>query len=65
MKKIKTWEGHTSRVGAMAWNSTLLSSGSRDKTILHRDMRANSNFVGKIQAHRQEVCGLKWSFDEQ
>jgi cell division cycle 20-like protein 1 (cofactor of APC complex) len=43
----------------------LLSTGSRDKTILHRDLRANSSYVSKLVGHRQEICGLKWSFDEQ
>lgn len=42
----------------------MLSTGSKDKTILHRDLRSPSDFVGKSVGHKQEVCGLKWSFDE-
>jgi len=57
--------GHSNRVGAIAWSSSLLSTGSRDKTILHRDLRSNSPFVSKLVGHKQEICGLKWSFDEQ
>lgn len=34
-------QGHKLRVGALAWSSSLLSSGSRDKSILHHDIRAN------------------------
>lgn len=52
-------------VGAISWNSTILSTGSRDKTILHRDLRANTSFINKLIGHKQEICGLKWSFDEQ
>ena len=57
--------GHSNRVGATAWNSKILTTGSRDKTILHRDIRNSSPFVSKLTSHKQEVCGLKWSFDEQ
>lgn len=31
--------GHTARVGALAWNGDVLSSGSRDRMILQRDTR--------------------------
>lgn len=53
MKKVRTLGGHINRVGAIAWNSTLLSTGSRDKTILHRDLRANSPFILKLVGHKQ------------
>jgi len=39
MKKIKTLEGHTARVGSLAWSHNGLGSGSKDKTILLYDMR--------------------------
>ncbi|XBI01316.1 hypothetical protein VPH35_130120 [Triticum aestivum] len=35
---MRTMESHRMRVGALAWNSSLLSSGSRDKNILHHDL---------------------------
>lgn len=63
MKRIRIMHGHSNRVGAIAWNSTILSTGSRDKTILHRDLRSSSPFFSKLIGHKQEVCGLKWSFD--
>ena len=65
MKKMRTLGGHSNRVGAIAWSSSLLSTGSRDKTILQRDLRSNMPFINKLASHKQEVCGLKWSFDEQ
>lgn len=63
MKRVRILQGHTNRVGAIAWNSSIVSTGSRDKTILHRDLRLNSSFVNKLVGHKQEICGLKWSFD--
>ncbi|KAL4194557.1 hypothetical protein AMTRI_Chr05g69240 [Amborella trichopoda] len=64
-KKVRTMEGHRFRVGALAWSSSLLSSGSRDKTIFQRDIRAQEDFVSKLTGHKSEVCGLKWSFDNR
>jgi cell division cycle 20-like protein 1 (cofactor of APC complex) len=65
-KKIQSLGGHSGRVGAISWNSnSILASGSRDKSILVRDIRINSDFISKLVGHKQEVCGLKWSFDEQ
>jgi len=43
----------------------MLSSGSKDRTILTRDMRVRENYISKIEAHKQEVCGVKWSFDDR
>lgn len=65
MKRIRIMQGHSNRVGSIAWNSSIFSTGSRDKTILHRDMRISAPFFNKLIGHKQEVCGLKWSFDEQ
>ncbi|KAK3158336.1 hypothetical protein QOZ80_2AG0135820 [Eleusine coracana subsp. coracana] len=64
-KRIRTMEGHSMRVGALACNSSLLSSGSRDKSILHHDLRAQEDYVSKLVAHKSEVCGLKWSYDDR
>ena len=58
-KVLRTMDGHRARVGTLAWGSNLLSSGSRDRNILQRDVRAPDNFVGKLLGHRSEVCGLK------
>lgn len=52
--------------GALAWNADQLSSGSRDRVILQRDTRAPPlQSERRLQGHRQEVCGLKWSTDHQ
>ncbi|XP_028403784.1 fizzy-related protein homolog [Dendronephthya gigantea] len=64
-KKLRSLEGHTARVGAIAWNGELLCSGSRDRSILQRDLRSSEPSERKLVGHRQEVCGLKWSPDHQ
>eukprot|EP00537_Pseudo-nitzschia_pungens_P000966 CAMPEP_0172361334 /NCGR_PEP_ID=MMETSP1060-20121228/5184_1 /TAXON_ID=37318 /ORGANISM="Pseudo-nitzschia pungens, Strain cf. cingulata" /LENGTH=858 /DNA_ID=CAMNT_0013083563 /DNA_START=509 /DNA_END=3088 /DNA_ORIENTATION=- len=63
-KKVRTMSGHSARVGTLAWSGPTLASGSRDRTIFLRDVREKSAFTNRLNAHRQEVCGLKWSFDE-
>lgn len=63
MKRIRIMHGHANRVGTIAWSRSILSTGSRDKTILHRDTRANVSYFNKLVGHKQEVCGLKWSID--
>ncbi|KAB1217152.1 Protein FIZZY-RELATED 2 [Morella rubra] len=73
-KRVRTMEGHRLRVGALAWSSSLLSSGGRDKSIFQRDIRAQEDFVSKLSGHKSEpqgqfdvfqVCGLKWSYDNR
>jgi len=64
-KQVRTMMGHTGRVGALAWNGHTLSSGSRDRRILQRDTRAATLFQEELLGHKQEVCGLEWSPDEQ
>jgi cell division cycle 20-like protein 1 (cofactor of APC complex) len=56
--------GHTARVGALAWNDHILTSGSRDRLIYHRDVRQPDQFIRKLAGHRQEVCGLKWNHED-
>ncbi|MFQ6651343.1 hypothetical protein Gotur_023702 [Gossypium turneri] len=51
----RTMEGHRSRVGVLAWSSSLLSSGSHDKSILQRDMRARDDFASKLVGHKKEL----------
>lgn len=60
-KLLRTMMGHSARVGAIAWNHHILTTGSRDRFIYHRDVRVPEHHVKSLQAHRQEVCGLKWN----
>nr|CAD7406783.1 unnamed protein product [Timema poppensis] len=55
-KQVNKMMGHSARVGALAWNSDILSSGSRDRLILQRDVRTPSIVPErKLVGHRQEV----------
>lgn len=63
-KRVRTMTGHDMRTGALAWNDHILSSGSRDRSILHRDVRIPEHYLMRLSGHRQEVCGLKWNSDE-
>lgn len=65
MKKTRTMEGHKARVGTLAWSSYMLSTGSRDRCILQRDVRAPDHYTHKLTGHKSEVCGLKWSPDDR
>jgi cell division cycle protein 20 (cofactor of APC complex) len=62
-KQIRSMRGHSARVGALAWNSHMLTSGSKDTTILNHDVRIQNHVVGSMHHHTQEVCGLAWSPD--
>lgn len=61
--RLRVMDGHSARVGALAWNSFIVSSGSRDGTIIHHDVRQRDHCVSTLSGHSQEVCGLKWSTD--
>jgi cell division cycle 20-like protein 1 (cofactor of APC complex) len=43
-KCLRSLEGHTNRVGSLAWSSSMLASGSRDKSILVRDIRVKDDY---------------------
>ena len=65
-EKICSFKGHSARVGVVSWNKNILSSGSKDYSIITRDIRCKNddeNIIRKFYGHNQEVCGLKWSFD--
>ena len=48
-------------MGTLCWSGHTLSSGSRDRLILQRDVRVAEHFTSKLSGHKQEVCGLLWS----
>ena len=57
-------QAHSNRIGALSWNSFVLTSGSRDRMIHHRDVRDSTMRPFKRSTgHRQEVCGLRWNND--
>ena len=51
---VRTMIGHLGRIGAISWNSSnYFSTGSRDKNILHRDLRSPHHYVEKLVGHKQ------------
>jgi len=61
MKKIRTMRGHSQRVSSLSWNKYIISSGSKDGTILNHDVRIKNDITHNWDNHRLEVCGLKWN----
>ncbi|KAI8102945.1 hypothetical protein M9434_005736 [Picochlorum sp. BPE23] len=64
-RRLRLMAGHRQRVGCMNWSHHVLATGSRDRSILLRDVRAPEHSYAKLSAHRSEVCGLKWSPDDR
>ncbi|KAI7881407.1 WD40 repeat-like protein [Lichtheimia hyalospora FSU 10163] len=62
-QRLRSMAGHQSRVGVLSWNKHLVSSGSRDSTIWHHDVRVAQHKVAELVGHQDEVCGLKWRSD--
>lgn len=54
---VNKLQGHSSRVGSLAWNGDTLVSGSRDRLIMQKDVRTPSILPERrLVGHRQEVC---------
>ena len=63
-RRLRTMTGHTARAGALAWNDHILTSGSRDRLIFHRDVRQADQYLRKLVGHKQEICGLRWNAED-
>lgn len=64
-RRLRVMTGHTARISSLAWNAHILSTGSRDRTILHRDVRLPAQYLRRLTGHKQEVCGLKWNSETE
>lgn len=53
MVKVRSFGGHSERIGTLAECGHLLTSGSKDKTILSRDHRSPANYTWKLTGHKQ------------
>ena len=58
---VREMQSHAGRVGSLAWNGPLLSSGSRDGQIHHHDVRLRHHHIATMAGHSGEICGLKWN----
>ncbi|KAG5458505.1 MAG: WD40-repeat-containing domain protein, partial [Olpidium bornovanus] len=61
--KVRSMTGHQARVGVLAWNEHILSSGCRDGSIHNHDVRVAQHRVAELLSHTGEVCGLAWKSD--
>jgi len=64
-RQLRNMKGHTARVGSLAWNGPILTTGGRDGLIINHDVRIRDHIVQTFRGHEQEVCGLKWSLSGQ
>lgn len=62
-QQVRQMTGHSGRVGALAWNKFMLSSGSFSGQIINFDVRNRDPYVSTFNGHEGEICGLKWSND--
>ncbi|KAK8815239.1 hypothetical protein WA158_003451 [Blastocystis sp. Blastoise] len=62
-KRIRSMDGHSARVNALSWNHHILSSASRDTTIINHDVRIANHISSIYRGHDQEISGLAWSPD--
>lgn len=61
--KTRSLNGHSARVGVMAWDRHIMSSGCRDGSIWNHDVRLPEHKVSEFINHTAEVCGLEWRSD--
>ncbi|CAK9783578.1 putative activator of the anaphase-promoting complex/cyclosome [Cutaneotrichosporon oleaginosum] len=64
-KRVRVMGGHNARVASLSWNGHVLSSGCRDGTIFHHDVRVAQHKTAELRGHTAEVCGLTWRADGQ
>uniref|UniRef100_A0A914V911 Uncharacterized protein n=1 Tax=Plectus sambesii TaxID=2011161 RepID=A0A914V911_9BILA len=50
---LRMMDGHTTRVGSLAWNSHLLTSGCRSGEIVHHDVRMPNHVIATLSGHTQ------------
>ncbi|XP_010413589.1 PREDICTED: cell division cycle 20.2, cofactor of APC complex-like isoform X2 [Camelina sativa] len=56
-RRVRTLEcGHASRVGSLAWNDHILTTGGMDGKIINNDVRVSSHLVNTYRGHTLEVC---------
>lgn len=63
--KVRSMTGHVGRVGVLAWDKHILSSGCRDGSIWNHDVRVQNHKIAELVGHTNEVCGMAWRSDGQ
>ena len=60
-KLLRVMQGHSNRTGTLSWSNCMLSSGSRDKNVLVRDVRVKDHYIKRVLGHKQEITGLEYN----
>lgn len=55
---------HAGKIGSLGCVNNLIGTGGHDGMITMQDIRTRAE-VGSYKAHQQQICGLKWSPDQQ
>ena len=61
--KLRSMNGHETRIGVMGWNKHILSTGARSGLVFNHDVRVAQHKVAELVSHTAEVCGLEWRSD--
>ncbi|BGP24836.1 WD repeat protein, cell division cycle 20, cofactorof APC complex [Rhodotorula toruloides] len=59
-QRLRTLQGHPTRVPSLSWSGAILASGCRSGEIWNSDVRIAQHNVAQLKGHRGEVCGLEW-----
>jgi hypothetical protein len=54
--KVRDLRSHVSRVGTLAWSSSMLASGSRDRVILVQVSHTVDSFIPDIDADEMMIA---------
>jgi cell division cycle protein 20 (cofactor of APC complex) len=54
-KRMRVMSGHNARVPSLSWHGHVLSSGCRDGSIHHHDVRVARHKVMELMGHTAEV----------
>mmetsp|Transcript_22138 Transcript_22138/g.61917 ORF Transcript_22138/g.61917 Transcript_22138/m.61917 type:complete len:444 (-) Transcript_22138:400-1731(-) len=61
-RQLRNLRGHGGRIGALAWHSHVLSSGSADAEIHNHDVRMREHLIlRRAGVHADLVCGLDYN----
>lgn len=61
VRQISCLSGHSARVSSMAWNGSVLSTGSRDTSILNHDVRCvGPHPILRLSVHNIPLMSGVW-----
>lgn len=63
LARVRSMGGHNCRVGSLAWNSHILTSGAKNGHIHNHDVRIAEHHASSFNSHSEEVCGMEWAPD--